>query len=797
MPTTDLTTHVDLPDWTARWISPVEADPARDDRGAYLLRRSFEIHAGVQQATLHATALGVYEAFVNGVRVGDHELAPGSTSYQRTLYAQSYDVSELLVTGANHLEILLSDGWYRGRNGGLQHREVWGDVTGALVELHIRTEGGRTTIGTDASWTSEPSRIVRADLMTGQTTDYSRAPQPSSPVQVDVVSAPRPTRSPAPPVRRVTTLPVRNAMPLRAGVTIVDFGQNISGWARLSDLGPEGSLTELTYGEHVDPDGDLTTAHLDVHTPQGQHVPCHQVDRVVAGPTPQTFEPRHTIHGFRYIRVSHPGRPLDLAHLAAVVVHTDLTPTSSFRCNDPDLNALHSMASWTFRANAVDVPTDCPTRERAAWTGDFQVYAPLAATMFDISGFADKWLASLRDDQFDDGCLPMYAPDADRMAVNPEHPQRMGGGSAGWGDAAVAVPWAIYRHYGDVRVLEDNWDLMDRWVNFALCAAREHRHASRAGTEAAPHERYLWDGTFHFGEWLEPRPASSGEVDLAAAYKTLVEVDKGEVGTAYLYRSTCQLSHAATVLGRHDRARELERTAAAVRDAWLTEYLDTATGRTRTDTQASYVRALRFGLLPEEQGTPAVDRLVELVAAADGHLSTGFLSTGMLLPVLADHGRADVAFALLQQTGTPSWRGMLERGATTFWENWEGVDADGVVRPGSLNHYSKGAAMRFLYTHVLGMRQATGSVGWREVEIRPFVGGGLKYADGHLDTPAGRLEVAWELDGDLFLLTVVVPNAMTAFSTLPDGSHHLLEPGRHDLRSRMPRAHDTIRSLPQ
>lgn len=783
MPATDLTTHVDLPDWTARWISPVEAHPVPDDRGAYLLRRSFEISEDVLGATLHATALGVYEAFVNGVRVGDHELAPGATSYQRTLYAQSYDVSELLTVGSNCLEILLSDGWYRGRNGGLQHRDVWGDVTGALAELHIRTEGERITIATDASWTSEPSRIVRADLMTGQTTDFTLGPQLSSPVRVDAASAPLPTRSPAPPVRRISTLPVRNAVALQPGVTIVDFGQNISGWARLSDLGPGGSLTELTYGEHVDPDGNLTTAHLDIHTPQGQHVPCHQVDRVVAGPTPQTFEPRHTIHGFRYIRVTHPGRPLDPAQLAAVVVHTDLTPTSAFLCSDPGVNALHDMASWTFRANAVDVPTDCPTRERAAWTGDFQVYAPLAAMMFDISGFADKWLTSLRDDQFDDGCLPMYAPDADRMAANPDHPQRMGGGSAGWGDAAVAVPWTLYRHYGDVRVLQDNWDLMNSWVDFALRAAREHRHASRTGTDAAPHERYLWDGTFHFGEWLEPRPASSEEVDPAVAYKALLEADKGEVGTAYLYRTTRQLSLAAAALGRHDRARELERTAAAVRDAWIAEYLDAETGRTRSDTQASYVRALRFGLLPAEQVTAAVERLAELVAAAGGHLSTGFLSTGMLLPVLADHGRADVAYALLQQSGTPSWRGMLDRGATTFWENWEGIDADGVVRPGSLNHYSKGAAMRFLYTHVLGARQTTESVGWRDVEIRPLVGGGLEFATGHLDTPAGRLEISWELDGDQFLLTVVVPNAMTAFSRLPDGSRHRLEPGRNDLRS--------------
>lgn len=780
-----------LPSWSARWISPTEADATASNRPAHALSRCFDLPAAPIDAVLHITALGIYEAFLNGTRVGDHELAPGSTSYDKTLYAQSFPVGSLIRLGTNHLEVLLSDGWYRGRNGGQQHRNAWGDKTGLLAELHIRTDAGMQVVGTDDSWSSRPSHIVRADLMTGQTTDFAADLGPWDPVRVGVVTAPKPTRSPAPPVRRIRTLRPVHAHQTAPGTTLVDFGQNVSGWLRLSDLGGQGAITEITYGEHVDPDGDLTTAHLDIHTPEGDHIPCHQVDRVVAGVEPSVFEPRHTVHGFRYVRITHPGRTLDPSLVEAVVVHSDLRPSSSFQCSDDSINRLHAMASNTFLANAVDVPTDCPTRERAAWTGDFQVYAPLAATMFDISGFAAKWLTSLRDDQFEDGCLPMYAPDADRMAHHPDHPSRGGGGSAGWGDAAVAVPWEIYRHYGDARVFADNWDMMNRWVDFALQAARTHRHSSRQGATEAPHEQYIWDGTFHFGEWLEPRPTDADEVDIASAYRALLDADQGEVATAYLYRSLRQLSRIAAVLGHDARSVELGEIAEQVRLAWVREYVDPGSGRTRQDTQAAYVRGLAFDLIPPASRDAAVARLVELIDEADGHLSTGFLSTGMLLPTLADHGRADVAFALLQQTSPPSWLGMLRRGATTFWEKWEGVDAHGVVQAGSLNHYSKGAAMQFLYTHLLGLRQATGSSGWSSVVIRPHVGGGITSASGHLDTAAGRFDVAWNVDADWFSMSLVIPDGVQAVASLPDGAHLTLAPGRHDLQAQLPYKHDS------
>lgn len=775
-----------LPDvWTAKWISPVEPDLVSSDRPAYVLAGTVALPSAIADACLHATALGVYEVYINGARVGDEELAPGSTSYDTTLYAQSYDVAELLEVGGNRVEIILSDGWYRGRTGAGQRQNAWGATTAALAQLEVTTTTGeRHTFGTDHSWVSYRSQIVRADLMTGQTTDFSLSAPTPQPVRIGLVDPPEPTMSPAPPVRRIEEIVPVAVSPIGPGMSIVDFGQNIAGWTRLTDLGAPGSVTTLEFGEHVDVRGDLTTQHLDTHTPSGEHIRFHQTDRVISGTGHEVFEPRHTVHGFRYVRVTHPGRALDAKSITAVVVHSDLPRTGWFSCSDDRLNRLYEAAVWTFRGNAVDVPTDCPTRERLGWTGDFQAFAPTAALMFDIDGFARKWLQAVRDDQYDNGSLAMFSPDSERMTHHPDNAHRVGGGSAGWGDAAVAVPWAVYQHYGDRKVLEDSWPSMRAWVEFALRTAREHRHTAREtrSPNPAPHERYIWDGSFHFGEWCEPRDRPPDNVDVAEAFAAMLTADHGEVGTAFLYRSTSQLSCVAEVLGRPEDALHYRNIAERVREAWITEYLD-ENGHTATDTQASYVRAIDFGLIPARLVPRAADRLVELIARAGGHLGTGFLATGSLLTVLADTGHSDKAYALLTLTGVPSWLEMLERGGTTFWENWEGADDNGGVRPGSLNHYAKGAAMRFLYSHVVGLRQAEESAGWREFVIAPVPGGGLTHASARLETVNGLIEAGWMCTEAELTLTVTVPDDVSATAVLPGEPPAALPAGTTTIRT--------------
>jgi alpha-L-rhamnosidase len=778
-------------EWSAAWISPRESvDAGPGERPAYDLSVEFEVPAGVVRARLYATALGVYTAHVNGHRAGGAELLPGSTSYDRTLYAQASDVAAALTPGINRLSIELSDGWYRGQVGAFRLPAAWGTTTAARAELHLDLADGSTRIiRTDGDWLSRRSHTVAADLMAGQTTNLSAPADAPQPVVLAAVEAPRIEWSPAPPVRVVESRPPLSVTQTAPDTWVVDVGQNASGWLRLTDLGPAGTRTTIDYGEYVDAAGDLDTSHLDAQKPGEPKQEFVQRDVVVAGPAGDVFEPRHTVHGFQYARITREGAPLGARSLTMQIVHTDLRRTGAFACSDPDLNRLHDIVDWSFRGNAVDVPTDCPTRERLAWTGDYQVFVSTATRLYDVLGFSRKWLQSVRDDQLDDGRIANFSPDGRRIKHHLDDQFAMMTGSAGWGDAIVSVPWHLYEAYGDEQVLSENWSAMQRWVEWALDKARTVRHPARveASPEPAPFEQYLWDGTFHWGEWTEPqaRDADGARIDpVKSNPMAWFMADKGEVGTAYLYSSTRTLARAAEVLGRSDDAVRYAALADDIRDAWRSAYLN-ADGTTRTDTQAAYTRALAFDLIPDELRSAALDRLVDLIRAAGTHLGTGFLATGFLLPVLADAGRADVAYELLFQRTSPSWLTMLDRGATTVWEDWDGIDENGDAHE-SLNHYSKGTVARFLHSHTLGLRQADDSVAWESFVVEPVPGGGLTWAEGSLDTPNGLIRVRWEITAGSsrvddasarMTISADVPPGSRARLVFPDGSSRDVGPG--------------------
>jgi alpha-L-rhamnosidase len=777
-------------DWTAQWISPHEApDPDLRARPAYRLSAQFQVHGPVRRARLYATALGVYEAHLNGARVGDTELAPGSTSYDRTLYAQAEDLTAQVRAGENRLEVALSDGWFRGRSGAWRKPARWGDRTALRVEIHVElSDGTETVICSGPGWTSRRSEIVSADLMDGQTTDLLAGEGEPHPVVVGAVEPPPVDWSPAPPVRVVESRAPASLSTTASGAVIADFGQNASGWLLLADLGPAGTRTVIDHGEHLGPDGDLTTDHLDSARPGEPPIPFVQRDEVVSSGRPgETFEPRHTVHGFRYARLARSdGGGLRAADVRMQVVHTDLASAGTFACSDPDLNRLHQIARWSFRGNAVDVPTDCPTRERLGWTGDYQIFVSTAVRLFDVDGFSRKWLRSVRDDQLPDGRVVNASPDANHLRTTPDPMVDAITGSAGWGDAIVHVPWVLYETYGDTVALAESWPAMVRWLEFALDAAATRRHPSRVerSAEPLPHEQHLWDGTFHWGEWSEPKTrAADGTLRSAMSGdpRAWFAADKGEVGTAYLYRSLSEAAAAATVLGETPAADRYAELASRVRAAWQTEFL-AADGATTVGTQASHVRALAFGLVPDELRLRTADHLADLVRAAGDHLTTGFLSTADLLPVLADAGHGDLAYRVLQQRTYPSWLAMLDRGATTVWEDWDGVDEAGHASA-SLNHYSKGAVVRFLHTHTLGLRQSPGSVAWESFEVAPVPGGGLTWASGGYESPRGAIDVAWTVTGERFRLSVTVPPGTSATLRLPDGGRRRVGPGSHEVET--------------
>jgi alpha-L-rhamnosidase len=766
--------------WTATWIEPFEpADTPDGHRPAYHLAGEVEIEGPIASAFLHATAHGLYEAFVNGIRVGDLELTPGFTAYRKRLQVHTFDVTELVHAGTNAIGARLSDGWWRGQHGIVKALDAYGPTTAFLAELRVTSASGEEVVhGTGASWRSAASHVLAADLIAGEIHDHRRRVSGWAeagtdrsgwdPVRVaahgyDTLVAPI-----GPPTRRIEELPAVAVTELAPGRHVVDFGQNSNGWIRLTDAGAEGTELTFVYGEWVDPEGDVTQANVEVGPlglPRAVPLPF-QTDRVISAGDGAAFEPRHSTKGFQYVRVEgHPG-PLAPATITSVVVHTDLDRIGTFECSDERINRLHRIAEWSFRGNACEIPTDCPTRERSGWVGDWQLYVGTAAYLYDVTDWSTRWLRDLAADQLASGAVTNIVPDP-----SPDAPiWSAGHGSSGWGDAAVHVPWELYRATGRADVLADQYASMERWVDFAAGAAASGRHPARAEVrpEPAPHEQYLWDTGWHFGEWLEPG------TDMDTVFAALAVADHGPVATAYLHRSADQLARIAEVLGDGDAAARYGSLAANVLDAWRAEFIDDD-GRVAPRTQANLVRALAFGLAPDDLRAKTAADLVGLIRDAGTHLGTGFLATPFLLPVLADHGHLDVAYELLLQDTEPSWLHMI--GTSTIWEDWDAVRPDGTASH-SLNHYSKGAVVSFLHRYVAGLQIV--EPGYRRFRVAPRPGGGITWARTHHDAPSGRIEVAWELAGHDGRIVVTVPAGATADLVVPDGHTEQLVAGTHE-----------------
>nr|WP_157474169.1 family 78 glycoside hydrolase catalytic domain [Parafrankia sp. EUN1f] len=819
-------------DWAASWVGPDEgaAAPPAGSRPGYLLRGEAVLDRPIRRARLYATAQGLYEVFLNGIRVGDAELAPGPTSYHRRLQVQAYEVTDLVVVGANAFGAVLSDGWYRGRT--CYHRlpDGFGPNTAFLGQLQVEhTDGSVTVVGSGPRWRTTVGAVTAADLFDGQETDLRRDRPGWSRPGADVsdwtpvrpagpasASAANLVSSPAPPIRRTRWLrPVAVTRP-RPGSQVVDFGQNLHGWVRLTRLGPAGTALTLTHAETLDPltgDVDSSSAQPTLRwyePPRGL-----QGDRVISAGRPgDVFEPRHTRHGFRYVRIEGHPEQIGPDDVTAAVVVSDLPRTGWFRCSDDRINRLHEIAVWSLRNQQWGTPTVEITRECAGWT-DWGWNLPAGALLHDVAGFSVSWLRDLAADQWPDGRVRNYAPDP-LGPVSETAPLALPHGQSGWGDAAVSVPWELWRTYGDDRVLREQYASMTAWVDHVTGAARDRRHPTRAAArpEPAPHERFLWDTGHHFDEHLEipppPRPRGARGLaapaarpepahpdvswvhrlnaieDLAepvsAVIRRIEERDHGAFATAYFHRSALLLARIAAVLGREADAQRYGALAAAVRAAWQAEFID-ADGRLTPDTQATHVRALAFRLVPEELRERIAERLVQLIREAGTHPATGLPSTRLLLPVLADTGHLDVAYELLLQESAPSWLATPNRGGTTFWEAWNGIGADGSSHL-ALNCPARASVVEFLHGHVVGIQPATGvddagpdDVGFRRFRVAPRPGGGLTWAQARYDGPYGRIEASWRIESDQFTLTVEVPPGTTAEVVLPDGSRAQAHPG--------------------
>jgi alpha-L-rhamnosidase len=767
----------------SKWISYQQEAPREGRmRAISMFAKGFELSQLPVKATLEATALGVYRAFLNGSATTDAQLLPGYTEYHDRLQVHATDVTELLRTGSNDVWLELSDGWYRGQVGLLRDTDQWGDRTAvrALLSLEF-ADGTVRQIPTDETWRHRHSSH-QADMLEGELVDFNLdvpgALEPASGVAHWQTAVLLPETGAefiaevAPPVRVTQSLAPVSITAVSDG-TIVDFGQNLAGWIRLCNLGPAGTKLTIYHGEALDAEGRVNQENF---TPRNIPFIKHEVfpgqtDQVVsAGIEGQVFEPAHSTKGFRFVFIEGLTVPLEPNQISAQVVHTDLAKVGEFSCSNEDLNWLHNATDWSFRGNAIDIPTDCPTRERAGWSADWEIFFNSAAFLYDVDGFTRKWLKDLTLKQWANGIIGNMAPCP--KGEGEGGATAFTNGSAGWGDGIVIIPWKHYNAYGDLDILRETWPNMVRWMDWVTDQAATKRHDSRveANAQPLPHEQYLWDAGFHFGEWFEP---IVGEFDFGAAMRA----DKGIIATAYFAHSTALMTRIAMLLGDVDSANKYTDLSLKVRAAWNTEYVDKA-GRLTVPTQANCVRALHFNLIAPQHRKSVEDQLVELVHAANDHLGTGFLATPYLLPAITETGNPELAFKVFTQRDWPSWLLMKDQGATTVWERWEGYDANGNPVE-SHNHYSKGAVISFLHNYVAGIRPFEGSTLAKRVLIKPQPMGDLTWAKASHQTAAGKLSTSWKLTSGRFELELEIPSGCNAEVVLPNGERFKATSGNH------------------
>ncbi|AXB45237.1 glycoside hydrolase family 78 protein [Amycolatopsis albispora] len=728
--------------------------PAAPDSAAPYFRREFTA-AEPRRATLNVTGLGIVEPYLNGVRVGDEVLAPGWTSYRHRLHVSRHDVTDLVREGANAVGAIVGDGWAVGRIGYEGRRNHYTDRPALFLQLELDYGDRTEVVSTAEGFRYGTGAVLAGDLLDGETYDARLEPEgwnlpgfddrhwtPAALFEWDRGTL---VATGAPPIRRIEELAPISVTTSPSGKTIVDFGQNLVGWVRISTSGPAGATITLRHAEV------LTGGELDTSTLRT----AAATDQYTCRGGRETWEPRFTFHGFRYAEVDGP-----YDEIRAVVVHSDMARTGWFSSSHELLNRLHTNVVWSMRGNFVGVPTDCPQRdERLGWTGDLNAFAPTAAFLYDVRGVLGSWLADLAAEQRDKSYVPMVVPD---VLSTPSPPTAL------WSDAAVSVPWALYREYGDEEVLRRQYDSMAMFVR---------------DVEGRLDENGLWSTGYQFGDWLDPDAPD----DNPAGGKT----DRYLVAAAFLCRVTREMADTSAVLGKDGDARHFTALAKRVRAAFRREYV-TAAGRVSGETVTAYALAICFGTLDPAQESHAGHQLAQLVAKAGYRISTGFAGTPYVCEALSRTDHLDEAYLVLLETGCPSFLYPVTMSATTIWERWDAIRPDGTLHPsglGSHNHYALGAVANWMHRVVGGLSPI--EPGYRTMRIAPRPGGGLTHATLTHDTVHGRVVVTWRIADGRLRLEVTIPEGTAATVELPLHAGGLAEEitgGDHCWEYDLPRA---------
>lgn len=763
--------------WSAAWIArhfvlPAGREAPTDTiydnpwqaRPADYLRRDLTLAKPPVRAVLSVTALGLYEIWINGARVGDHVMAPGWTDYHTRVEYQTHDVTHLLRRGGNVLGAILGEGWYSGRVGHNQRRagNHYGGRPALLFQLRLtHADGHIETVVSNGDWQTRQGPICYSDFLMGECYDarlelsgWSDKPGPLpgwQPVEVFQPDPRPPLVQPAriQPAREVAVLPARFLHLTPSGRAIFDMGQNFAGYCRLTVRAPAGAHFTLRHAEVLD-GGEIYTANLR-HAVATDHF-------IAAGTGEETFKPRFTFHGFRYVEVTLPDGigPADIG-LEGIAIQTDAPLRGTIETGNALVNRLSANILWSQRSNFLSVPTDCPQRdERYGWTADAQVFWKTAGYFMDVGAFLTKWMVDLADGQSPDGAFPDVAP------TKPLNPYRLTPqpGAPGWGDGPICMAWEHWQRHGDRDFLQHWWPAFQAWMD----------HIARANPDFLRRNAVY----NNYGDWLSIGPAT----------------DRTLVATAYWYRIADLMARMADALGRAQDAARHRQTADAVGRAFRATFL--AGGQPTSDTQTACLLPLAFGMLEDGQRQAVAARLVNLIAAADGHLQTGFLGLRHLCPVLSDIGRDDLALDLLLKETYPGWGFSIRNGATTVWERWDGWTPDRGFQSAnmnSFNHFAYGAVGEWIWSRLAGIDSF--APGYAEARLHPCFDARIGWVRARHHAPVGVIESAWQAAATSAEWEVCLPPNCSGRLVVPLGwslsgepADPVLPPGRHVLRFR-------------
>ena len=742
--------------WSAKWITGDYQVNKKERYPVDCFRKAFHA-ADVKKARLYITACGLYEASINGRRVGDFVRAPGITDYRKRVQYQTYDVTDLLQDGENALTVQLADGWYRGSCGAWGLKNQYGTETKLLAQLEIiHTDGSMQTVVTDESWEwSNDGPIRFADNKDGEVVNANNVPSYQG--RAKVTSHPvTPTASNNVPVTEHERLKAKR-ITTPSGKTVLDFGQNIAGYAEFTVTAHAGQKIKLRFGELLDENGEFTQKNIQcsskkITTPLQQVIyTCKEGEN--------RYKTTFAIFGFQYVLVE-TAVAFQPEDFSAIAVYSDMERTGFFESSNALLDKFVENTVWSAKNNHADLPTDCPTRERHGWTGDAQIFCPTASYLFDYLPFAEKYLNDVYDWQKKNGCLPQIAPEG-----GTDFYMKAMNGSVGWADAGVLMPYVLWKQYGDTDVLKKYLPGMRRYAKFMQNrCGKWYPTAKRTGLHGGE-KKFLSNYGQAYGEWAEPESVHH------MTWKDCA-VPHPEVATAYTAHVMDCMAEIEAALGNEAEAKAYREFAAGCRRSYqalrrIPAYpLD-------TDRQAQLVRPLAFKLLDETQTEYAQKRLLTALEHFSWRIGTGFLSTPLILDVLADID-LESAYRLLENEEMPGWLFMPKSGATTIWEAWEGnaTENGGIA---SLNHYSKGAVVAWLFDTMCGIRVG----GENHFVIAPHPGGHFTRAKAVYDSVYGRVESGWEKAMDCWKYTGTIPTNCTAELHLPEKTPVTLESGTH------------------